>query len=138
MRSGDDAPEGPPIWVIAADRGPRAALRAELIERGHDAIGSETLRDAVLAGRLPGARAPALIVLDLQDQTVTAPLLDALFALGAPVIAVAGAADEALRAHPWSAWLRRPLTLGTIANTVSALFSPRSPRSASSPKPSSS
>jgi hypothetical protein len=72
---------------------------------------------------LPVARPPALIVIDLQDQPVTEPLLAALFAFGAPVIAVAGAADEPLRAHPWSSWLRRPLTLGTIADAISDLLS---------------
>jgi len=62
-------------------------------------------------------------VLDLQDQTVTDPLLAALFVLGAPVIAIAGAADESLRAHPWSTWLRRPVTLGAIATAVSQVRS---------------
>jgi nucleoside-diphosphate-sugar epimerase len=110
--------------VIGAERGPRAALRAELIERGHDAIGFETLRDAVLAGRLPGAQPPALIVLDLQDQPIDDRLLDALFATGAAIIAVAGATDEALRDRPWARWLRRPLTLGAIANAVAEVRSP--------------
>jgi hypothetical protein len=118
--------DAPPIWLIAADRGPRAALRAELIERGHDAIGFETLRDAVLTARLPHARPPALIVLDLQQQSLTAPLLDALFAI-APVIAIAGAADESLRPHPWSTWLRRPLTLGEVANAISSSLRPVAP-----------
>jgi len=107
--------------VIGAERGPRAALRADLIERGHDAIGFETLRDAVRAGRLPGARPPALVVIDLHDQRVDDLSLDALFATGAPVIAVAGAieaGDVRLRARPWARCLRRPLTLGAIADAV--------------------
>jgi hypothetical protein len=110
--------------VIGADRGPRAALRAELIERGHDAIGFETLRDAVLAGRLPGAQRPALIVIDLQDQPIDARLLDALFATGARIIAIAGAADERLHARPWARWLRRPLTLGAVADVAGDVLSP--------------
>jgi hypothetical protein len=107
--------------VIGAERGPRAALRAELIERGHDAIGFETLRDAVLAGRLRGARPPALVLIDLQDQAVDDRWLDALFAPGSPVVAVAGAAEEGdarLRARPWARWLRRPITLGAIADAI--------------------
>jgi nucleoside-diphosphate-sugar epimerase len=114
-----------PVWVIGAERGPRAALRGELIERGHDAVGFETLRDAALTGRLPGAPRPALAVLDLHDQRADDRLLDALFALGAPVIAVAGATEEgdpALRARPWARWLRRPLTLGAIADAVGELL----------------
>ena len=107
--------------MIGAERGPRAALRAELIERGPDAIGFETLRDAALAGRLPGARQPAVVVVDLQDQAVDDRLLDALFVTGAPVIAVAGATEEGdarLRERPWARWLRRPITLGAIADAV--------------------
>jgi hypothetical protein len=116
--------------VIAAERGPRAALRAELIERGHDAIGFETLRDAVLAGRLPGADAPALVVMDLQDQAVDDPLLDALFVTGPPVVAVAGATEEGdarLRARPWARWLRRPITLGAIADAVAHIATGAAP-----------
>jgi hypothetical protein len=111
----------PLVWLIAAERGPRSALRAELIERGYDAVGFETLRDAVLTGRLPGARKPAVVTIDLHDQLAEAALLDALFAFGAPIVAVAGAAetsDPHLRARPWASWLRRPITLGAIADTV--------------------
>ena len=114
--------------MIGAERGPRAALRAELIERGRDATGFETLRDAVLTGRLPGAERPALVVIDLQDQTVDDVLLDSLFATGAPVIAVAGAADEGdahLRARRWARWLRRPITLGAIADAVADVAASR-------------
>src|SRR5262245_51829862 len=114
----------PPLWVIGEERGPRAALRAELIERGYDAVGFETLRDAVLAGRLPGAPRPVAVVVDLPGQAADARLFDALFALGAPVLAVAGAAEEndpRLRTRPWARWLRRPITLGTIADAVEGL-----------------
>ncbi len=114
-------PAGPLVWVIAADRGPRAALRAELIERGFDAVGFESLRDAVLTGRLPGARRPAIVVVDLDGQAAPDPVLDALFALEAAVIAVAGpieTGDPRLRARSWASWLRRPITLGSIADVV--------------------
>jgi hypothetical protein len=124
--SGGTDVAGPRVWVIAAARGPRAALRAELIERGHDAVGFETLRDAALAARLPATPPPALVVIDFQDEATDDRVLDVLFATGAPVIAVTGATHEAdarLRARPWARWLRRPLTVGTIADTVDALYS---------------
>jgi hypothetical protein len=114
----------PLVWVIGAERGPRAALRAELIERGYDAVGFETLRDAVLAGRSPGAPRPAVVVIDLQDQQAADPVLDALFALGAPVIAVAGVTDTGdarLRSRGWASWLRRPITLGAVSDVVADL-----------------
>ena len=116
--------ERPLVWVVGAERGPRAALRAELIERGYDAVGFETLREVVLAGRLPGVARPAALVIDLHDQATGDALLDALFALGASVIAVAGstdAGDPRLRARPWASWLRRPITLGAIAEVVTDL-----------------
>jgi hypothetical protein len=122
---------GPLVWVIGAERGPRAALRAELIERGYDAIGFETLRDAVLAGRLPAAQRPAVVTIDLHDQRADAALLDALFALGAPIVAVAGGAetnDPRLRPRRWACWLRRPITLGAIADAIAALSPSRGPR----------
>jgi hypothetical protein len=112
--------------VIGPERGPRAALRAELIERGHDAIGFETLREAILAGRLPGAAHPAAVVIDLHDegaQSTDDRLLDALFAAGAAVVAVGGATaanDTRLRGRPWARWLQRPVTLGEIADAAIA------------------
>jgi len=66
-------------------------------------------------------------VFDLQDASVDDRLLDALFAASAPVIAVAGATDEGdarLRARPWARWLRRPITLGAIADAVSEARGP--------------
>ncbi len=111
--------------MIGAERGPRAALRAELIERGLDASGFETLRDAVLAGRLPGAPRPALVVIDLHEQVADDRLLDALFSAGAPVVAVGGgteAGDARLRGRPWARWLQRPLTLGAIADAAVAVI----------------
>jgi hypothetical protein len=112
---------GPPIWVIGAEWGPRAALRAELIERGADAAGFETLRDAALAARVPGAARPVAVVVDLHGQAADDRLLDALFAVGAPVVAIGGATEDAdprLRARPWAHWLRRPITLGAIADAA--------------------
>ena len=112
--------------MIGEERGPRAALRAELIERGYEAVGFETVREAVLAGRLPGAPRPVAVVVDLHGQAADARLLDALFAIGAPVLAVAGATEEnepGLRTRPWARWLRRPITLGAIADAVEALYS---------------
>lgn len=123
--------EGPLVWVIGAERGPRAALRAELIERGHDAVGFETLRDAVLASRSPAALQPAAVAIDLHEQAADEAALDALFALGVPTVAVAGATetgDPSLQARPWASWLRRPITLGELADAVADLVRSRDAR----------
>jgi len=120
-----DGQEGPRVWVIGADHWPRAALRAELIERGYDAVGFTTLRDAAAALVLARGRAPALIVLDLHQQPLDGQLLDLIFRPGVPLIAVAGASqasDQALGRRGWATFLQRPVTLGTIADAVERLL----------------
>src|SRR5438105_15757625 len=51
------------IWIIDADHWPRALLRAELIERGYDAVGFVTDDDAV---RVIPQRRPDVIVVELR------------------------------------------------------------------------
>ena len=111
----------PGVWVVDADHWPRAELRALLIERGYDVMGIETLPDAVLRARLPGAALPAVIVVDLAAQDVGAALLAALFATRVPAIAIGGALEweqESVRGGAWAARLHRPVTLGDIADAV--------------------
>jgi FixJ family two-component response regulator len=111
----------PGVWVVDADHWPRAELRALLIERGYDAMGIETLADAVLRARLPGAALPAAIVVDLAAQDAGEALVAALFATHVPVIAIGGALEwEQPSGHGggWAAFLRRPVTLGDIADAV--------------------
>jgi FixJ family two-component response regulator len=111
----------PVVWIVDADHWPRAELRALLIERGYDAIGIETLRDAVLRARLPGAALPAVVVVDLAAQDAREALVSALFATRVPAIAVGGAIEweqERGRGHGWTEFLRRPVTLGEIADAV--------------------
>ena len=93
-------------------------LRAELIERGLDAVGYVTAADAL---RQLGARLPDAIVVDLRDAT-RGPVAQ-LFQIGVPVIGVAGMPEPAwLNAYKWGALLRRPISLGEIADrTVSFL-----------------
>lgn len=110
----------PVVWVVDSDHWPRAELRALLIERGYDAIGFETLLDAVTG---PGrtARPPAVIVIDLAAQGSADVACAALLAERIAVIAVGGAVaaeDEWLRGRPWAEFLRRPVTLGEIADAV--------------------
>jgi hypothetical protein len=116
------------IWIVGSEHWPRAFLRAELIERGHDAVGFATLRDA-LAGLAtsPSAR-PDLIVLDLHELAAAdEELVGSLFQYGVPIVAIAGAAeagDEGLRDRPWAAFLRRPITIGAIVESIGDRLSP--------------
>jgi len=112
---GED-PTGPPIWIVNADHWPRASRRAELIERGYDAIGFETLTEALATLLLPRARRPALLVLDLHGQVVTDASRALLLRERIPVLAVVDAAapDDAPPGLP-AGTLHRPLTIGAIA-----------------------
>jgi DNA-binding response OmpR family regulator len=109
------------IWVIGSDHWPRAYLRAELIERGYDAIGYAAIRDALAELAMFPSRRPRVVVLDLHDRIGDEKAVEALLRHGAPVIALAGAAEAAedlLHAHRWAALLRRPLTIGAIVEAV--------------------
>jgi DNA-binding response OmpR family regulator len=108
----------PVVWIVSAEHWPRALLRAELIERGYDAVGFVRVADLLRAWR---ARRPALVVVDLAGQHG----LDVAFRVweraGVPVLGIAGAAEaswDSVRGFAWAALLRRPQTIGGIADSV--------------------
>ena len=104
----------PVIWVINADHWPRALLRGELIEHGFDAVGYETVHDAIES--LP-MRPPDAIVVDLLGQPV--PQVAKLPMIGVPVIAIGGAIElESLPDLDLAAVLRRPVSIGEIVDVV--------------------
>ena len=100
------------IWIINADQWPRAMLRAELIERGFDAVGYMTVRDAIdsLITRKPDA-----IIVDAKGQP--AEQVARLTKIGVPVFVVAGHGDEFVDA-PYTEVIKRPVTLGELADRV--------------------
>ncbi len=103
------------IWIIDSEQWPRAMLRAELIERGFDVVGYLTASDAM--SRL-GARFPDLIVVELRS--VTRDDVENLFKVGVPVIGIASMSEPAwLSEFKWAALLRRPVSIGEIANITS-------------------
>ncbi|HVV49056.1 MAG TPA: hypothetical protein VHO06_05320 [Polyangia bacterium] len=109
---------GARIWIVDAEHWPRAYLRAELIERGFDAVGFVAVDDALAALAL-GRPRPRLAVVDLRGQPSDPRRLAPLLRFGFPVVAVGGAAEwAAARHHPWAAFLRRPLTIGAVADEV--------------------
>ena len=102
------------VWTIDPDQWPRAMLRAELIERGVDAAGY--LRPSDALARL-GARFPDLIVVDVRDMT-REEIAD-LFKVGVPVIGIAGTPEPSwIGDFNWAALLRRPVSIGEIADAV--------------------
>jgi DNA-binding response OmpR family regulator len=114
----------PPIWIVDGDQWPRAFLRAELIERGYDAVGFTTL-GAMLA-RLEGRTVdpPRVVVVSVEGQALDEPGLAALARHPAKVILTGGAAalaTPALGAAAADVVLPRPISLGQLADAVAAL-----------------
>ena len=99
------------IWIIDAEHWPRALLRAELIERGYDAVGFVTVDDAL---RVMPTRWPDVIVVELRH--VAPREMGRLFGAHVPVIAIAPASwTEEI---PGVSILRRPVSIGEIADAV--------------------
>lgn len=108
------------LWIIDAEQWPRAMLRAELVERGYDAVGYITVRDAI--DSLPD-RAPDAIIVDLRGQPL--PLVERLPKIGVPVVVIGGAVE--LNELPAGEWvvMPRPVSIGEIADRVGAVLVPR-------------
>jgi DNA-binding NtrC family response regulator len=109
------------VWIVDSEHWPRACLRAELIERGYDAVGFLELDKAMAAIRAPALRKPGAIVLELRDQVVTRSALEALADSKLPVIALAGTLElntPLIRNFTWAAVLSRPFSLGDVADAV--------------------
>ena len=95
-------------------------LRAELIERGFDAVGFITVRDAIESAP---TRPPDAIVVDLRGQPQ--PLVERLRAIGVPVLVIGGAVEiNDLPADGWAAVMRRPVSIGEIADRVASVPQP--------------
>jgi hypothetical protein len=118
-RDNPSSPESPRVWIVDADHWPRAYLRAELIERGYDATGFETLKDAVIRLLVARSRRPALLVIDLHGQVIDDKLANFLLRERLPAVAVADATSP-VSVPPGGlvALLRRPVTIGKIADAV--------------------
>jgi hypothetical protein len=107
------------VWIVNVDHWPRAYLRAELIERGYTAVGFVAVKDAIFRLIVSPAERPALLVVDLHGQTLDDKQSNALLHRRVPVIAIADAPSSAI-APPglFVEILRRPLTIGAIADAV--------------------
>lgn len=125
----------PTVWLIGADHWPRALLRAELIERGYEAIGFATLDEAIVRLARERPRRPGLVLVDLAGQELTRGAVARLSGGGGvPVIGLAGAV-EAVGAPQlgFTTLLRRPLSLGQIADAVERALAGSTPPSSESP-----
>ena len=122
----------PLIWIVDAEQWPRAYLRAELIERGYDAVGFVKLADALAKLARAGQPRPAALVIDVGGQRVTARQLELVARKRVPLLLTGGAVDlgaPELAGAAASVVLPRPVTLGTIADAVERLAAPARRRS---------
>jgi hypothetical protein len=116
------------ILLVMPDHWQRVLLRAELIERGHDAIGAESVEDALLVPPSDIERGPVrVLVLDQEAaEGALAPLLPALLArhLEARTLLL----EHPTLAHSAGQWNRivsRPVAVGEVASAIESLLSSR-------------
>ncbi len=111
----------PVIWIIDSEQWPRALLRAELIERGYDAVGYLTVDDAL---RTIPWRWPDVIVVELRG--LARNEVARLFGSNVPVIGIAGVPEinePWVAEFPFAAIVKRPVSIGEIAERVAQILS---------------
>ena len=126
----------PVVWIVDSQQWPRANLRALLIDRGFDAIGFIEFHQALAAWNDPDQPKPGILVLELHDLSPTDEELKALARLPIPLIALGGAVElnqDWIKEVKWRALIRRPVTIGQVAETIEKLLYASS--SSSFPRP---
>jgi hypothetical protein len=115
---------GPVVWIIDHQQWPRACLRAELIERGFDAVGYEEIAEALAVLHHTGTDRPQVIVLELCGQDLSRETLGAFAEAGVPILILGGTRElnePAIKEFAWAKVMRRPFTLGAVADEVEEL-----------------
>jgi DNA-binding NtrC family response regulator len=112
------------VWVIDAEHWPRACLRAELMERGFEVIGFESLPQALSALRHGLYAKPSAMVIDLHHLSLEAGERDALTLLAISKILLVGGVElneTWVKEADWAEVLRRPFAIGQVADAVEGL-----------------
>jgi hypothetical protein len=108
----------PVVFVIATDWKLRAAVRAELRERGIDALGIDSAED--IGRALAGGAVPAVVVLEANAELAGDP---AIQGLAARVLTVLVASRTETVALPRvAAVFYRPVRIGEIVEKVNELL----------------
>ena len=112
----------PRVLIVSDDQWLRAGIRAELRERGYDAVGARDVPDALRCARPEPDRGPVALI--LVDQAalgaeVSAGLLErVLVRLGRPPAVLIAPGNRPPAEGTWSAVLRRPISIGDIVAFV--------------------
>lgn len=115
------------ILLVMSEHWPRALLRAELIERGYDAIGAPDLATALHSQPTEKERGPVRVILIDQDALVEPQLRNFnLLTFRHPRARLVLLARAQLETPPgnWHTILRRPLLIGEIATAVEQVAGP--------------
>lgn len=109
---------------MMSDHRARAVLRAELLERGLDAVGAPDLATAMLQPPFEEERGPVrAILIDHDVLTASAPRAVELLASrhGRPSVVLLASTQLELPRGPWDLVVRRPASIGEIATTLEQL-----------------
>jgi len=120
----------PVLWIVDSEQWPRACLRAELIERGYNPYGFIGINDALESFSQEEAQKPEVLVLELRGQNLTGAVLESIGRLKIPTILLAGNPeinDPLIANYHWDVILRRPVTLGTVADIVERIVPMKRP-----------
>ena len=114
----------PLIWIIDSNHWERANIRAVLIERGCEVDGFVSVLHAVVALDRVILEKPSLIVFETKNLPYGSGELEALTRIGAPIVLLTGVYEnrESVDKHRWAEVLRRPFTIGQVAETVERLL----------------
>lgn len=113
------------VWIVSSRHWPRACLRAELIERGYDAVGFVTLAHALAALHHSYGSLPRVIVLELCGLALQRDELEDTGRLGIPIVALSGAVElnaPLVSEFDWAAVVQRPFTIGQVVDVVEAIL----------------
>ncbi|HEX2965428.1 MAG TPA: hypothetical protein VHO84_06565 [Syntrophorhabdaceae bacterium] len=116
------------IWIVMSRHWPRAYLRAELIERGFEAIGYADLETVISALQDSHVKKPGVIIIDLYKQLSDIKILKGLMHEHIAVILLLGSLQEnstLVTQYRWAAVMKRPLSIGAIADKAQEITAGR-------------
>ena len=117
----------PRILLVMPEQWPRALLRAELIERGYDAVGAVDLLDALAYRSEEEERGPVRVIV-MDEAAVVGPATGTLQLLlrkqGNPEVLLLHSPSLETPSGRWTEVIERPVTIGEIAAAVGRWVAP--------------
>ena len=116
----------PRVVIVSDDQWLRAGLRGELRERGFDAVGARDLGEATRVSRPERGRGPVGLVVVDQASLGAEPREDAVNAVRPATerarLVLLAPRNRKAADGPWTDILRRPITVGDIADFIAQLL----------------